>query len=297
MEALANSLPVLLKLAIAALVFALGTGATTEDALYLWRRPGLLLRSLFAMDVVVPVAAVLLLFTLRPERVAALAILAMAVSPGAPIAPQKQLKLGGRLPYVNSLIIAVTVVSILSIPLTLTILHRVLAAEAESLVLPRDVAWIAFTSLLLPLGLGMAVRHFFPRLADRVAKPLSTAVNVFIALVFLLIIIKAFPAIVGLGAGALGAIALITLVSIAGGHLLGGPVPEDRTALAIASSVRHPGLALMIAKVELPGERIVTVILAYILIGTLAAIPYTAWRKRLRKPREEELQATASKAP
>ena len=294
MEALANSLPLLLNLAVSALVFVVGSSATGSDVRFLWRQPGLLVRSLIAMDVVVPVAAVILLFTIRPERAAALAILAMSVATGAPLAPQKQLKLGGRLPYVYSLMIATTVFSILTIPLTLTILHRVLAAETESLVLPRHVARIVFTSLLLPLGLGMAVRRFLPRLADRVAKPLATIVNVFLGLVFLLIVIKAFPAIVGLGARALGTIALLTVVSIAGGHLLGGPVPEDRTALAIACSLRHPGLALMIAKVELPGERIVSVVLAYIVIGAIAAIPYTAWRKRLLKPNEEELQAKAS---
>ena len=64
----------------------------------------------------------------------------------------------------------------------------------------------------------------------------------------------------GLGPRALGTMALLALVTLAGGHLLGGPVPEDRTALAVASSMRHPGLAMMIAKVELPDQQIAAVI-------------------------------------
>jgi BASS family bile acid:Na+ symporter len=275
MEALANSLPVLLKIVTSAIVFALGLNATGSDVRYLWQRPGLLLRSLLAMAVVVPVAAVLLLLAFRPERAATLAILAMAVAPGAPLAPQKEIKLGGRLPYVYSLLIAVTGLSVLTIPLTLTILHRLIAADTESLVLPRDVAKIVFTSLLLPLAFGMATRRWIPGVADRIAKPLAKAANILLGLLFMLIILKAFPSITALGATTLGTITLLTMVTIAGGHLLGGPEPEDRTALAMASSLRHPGLAMMIAKVEMPGERIVVAMLAYILIGTLVAVPYT----------------------
>ena len=44
MAALANSLPVLLKIVVSAIVFALGLNATASDVRYLWRRPGLLVR-------------------------------------------------------------------------------------------------------------------------------------------------------------------------------------------------------------------------------------------------------------
>ena len=108
MEALARSLPLLLTIALAALVFALGLNARASDVASLWRQPGLLLRSLIAMDVVVPVAAVLLLLALGLDRPVALGILAMAVSPGAPLTPQKGMKLSGRLPYIYSLLVTVT---------------------------------------------------------------------------------------------------------------------------------------------------------------------------------------------
>jgi BASS family bile acid:Na+ symporter len=285
MEALANSLPILVKIAISALVVALGLNASPSDVAFLWRQPRLLLRSLFAMDVVVPVAAVLLLLAIRPGREAALGILAMAISPGAPISPQKELKLGGRLPYVYSLAVAMTVFSVITIPLTMTVLHRLFAPEIESMVLPRDVAKIVTVSLLLPLGVGMAVRRFMPSVANRLAQPLATAVNAFLGLIFLLILIKAFHLIVDLGARALLAMALLTMITIAAGHLLGGPVAEDRTALAVASSLRHPGLAMMIGKVDLPQQNLTAAILAYVVIGSLAAIPYTVWRKRAAAPR------------
>jgi len=227
---------------------------------------------------------VLLLLAFGLERPVAVGILAMAVSPGAPLTPQKGMKLSGRLPFVYSLLVTVTLLSILTIPLTLSILHGLFAAETESLVMPRDVAKLALIKLLLPLGLGIAVRHWLPTLADRVAPPITSATNAFIGLVALLIIVKSSTAMIGLGPKVLGTMALLTLVTLAGGHLLGGPCPEDRSALAVASSLRHPGLAMMIAKVELPDQKITAVILAYIVVGAIAAIPYTAWRKRAARP-------------
>ena len=47
-----------LQLSIVCIVFSLGLMSTMEDLLFLWRRPGLLLRSLVAMLVVMPVVAV-----------------------------------------------------------------------------------------------------------------------------------------------------------------------------------------------------------------------------------------------
>ena len=117
----------------------------------------------------------------------------------------------------------------------------------------------------------------------------------FIGLVVLLIVVKAFPAMMGHrsqsprrdGAADAGHARQRALCS-------GVPIPADRTALAVASSLRHPGLAMMIAKVELPDQKVTAVILAYILIGAIAAIPYTAWRKRAARPQGGRLHVETS---
>ena len=43
------------------------------------------------------------------------------------------------------------------------------------------------------------------------------------------------------------AIATVTALALAAGHLLGGPDPATRTAVAISSAIRNPGLALLVA--------------------------------------------------
>jgi BASS family bile acid:Na+ symporter len=92
-----------LQTSILLLVFALGLRATIQDATYLLRQPSLLLKSLVAMNVIVPLVAAILaaVFPLHPA--VKITLLLMAVSPVPPILPGKQLKLGGRTSYVYGL--------------------------------------------------------------------------------------------------------------------------------------------------------------------------------------------------
>jgi len=281
-EFLAHHLPQVLNAAIATLVFALGLNAVPADAAFLWHRPGLLLRSLIAIDVVVPLAAVVLVLAMRPGVTTAIGVLAMAISPGAPFAPAKELKLGGRLPYVYSLLMTVALLAVVTIPLSLQALGWFFASDRELWVAPRHIAQIAVLMLVLPLLAGMLVRKLSPGLAGRLARPLSLAANILVLLIVVPLLIKAFPVVLALDGLVFGLIALLTLVTLAGGHLLGGPLAEDRTALAVASSVRHPGLAMLICKAQFPDEPAVAVVLAYVLVAIVASIPYTIWRKRHR---------------
>ncbi|MGH7358585.1 MAG: hypothetical protein ACREJR_07215, partial [Candidatus Rokuibacteriota bacterium] len=65
-------------------------------------------------------------------------------------------------------------------------------------------------------------------------------------------------------------------------HWLGGPDPDDRTALAIASSIRHPGVALTIARLNFPEEPLApAAVLLFLLVSVIATLPYGAWRRHV----------------
>jgi BASS family bile acid:Na+ symporter len=50
--------------------------------------------------------------------------------------------------------------------------------------------------------------------------------------------------------------AAVVLIALAGGHLLGGPELRDRATLAIASSVRHPGIAMLLANANFENKAV-----------------------------------------
>ena len=85
-----------------------------------------------------------------------------------------------------------------------------------------------------------------------------------------------------IGHGVLVVLALFTLVGVAIGHFLGGPNPDDRTVLALATGIRHPGLAMAIASVNFPDQKVavLAVVVCHVIVGLILSIPYLIWRKR-----------------
>ncbi len=84
-----------------------------------------------------------------------------------------------------------------------------------------------------------------------------------------------------IGSGAALSIAMVVVIAIAAGHWLGGPDPDERSTLALASAMRHPGIAMAIASLNVPEEpRVPAAIILYLLIAAIATSVYGAWWKR-----------------
>src|SRR5215468_9327170 len=109
---LTQLLPIVLQLSIGLMVFCVALETDPGDVMYLLRRPSLMLRSLLAMNVVMPILAVLIavLFKLRPELKVALILL--AVSPVPPVLPNKQAKAGGNVSYGIGLMLLAAILSL-----------------------------------------------------------------------------------------------------------------------------------------------------------------------------------------
>jgi bile acid:Na+ symporter, BASS family len=279
MEAVKAILPIVISGSLMLLVLALGLSASVADATSLFRRPRQLLRAVVAIEVVVPLVAVLLVVALPLPRLAKLGILLMAVSPVPPLVPGKQLKLGGSRTYVCGLYVAVSLLAIVLVPAVLAFLSAIFPGDAW--IPPAAIARTVLVSVLLPLAAGMAIRLWKPGIAERAAPMVSKLANVLLAVGFVPILIAVWPAMARLlGNGTALAIAAVVAAGLLAGHLLGGPDPDDRTTLAIAASTRHPGIALLIARTDLPGEPVAPAVLLFLLVGILAATPYQMWSKK-----------------
>ena len=87
-----------------------------------------------------------------------------------------------------------------------------------------------------------------------------------------------------IGNGTLAAIGAFTAVELTVGHLLEGPDPDYRTALALATASRHPGVALLIGTGNFPEQKLVApAMVLYVIVGAVASVPYTQWPRRLFK--------------
>jgi bile acid:Na+ symporter, BASS family len=269
-----------MKLSVLLLVFALGLQATASQAGYLFRQPARLLRAFIAMAVVVPFVAAGTALLLDLPRPIELAMIAMSISPVPPILPRKQLKQGARADYVYGLLIAAALLSIVAVPFAVWMLGLVFHREAHFG--PLEVAKVVGLTVVAPVALGILVRRQLPAQAERAAPLLMRGGTVLMMAALLPVLVKVWPAIWSLlSYGTLQAVVVVILAAIATGHLLGGPNREDRVALAIASAMRHPGVALAILKENAPNDKVLPAVLLYVLVATVLTGVYSAVRKRM----------------
>jgi bile acid:Na+ symporter, BASS family len=166
---------ILIKVAVAGIILAIGMGSTLKDVTYLWRRPGLLLRSVLAMYVLVPLAALALVKVLTLTPAVEIGLLVLAVSAGAPMLPRRLVNIGDGA-YIFSLVVTSSLLAILLVPVWLA----VLGAQFDDPVSlrPDRVALVLARPFLLPLAFGLLIRRLFPATVERVRDPLLVIAEV-----------------------------------------------------------------------------------------------------------------------
>ena len=266
-----------LQLSIVCIVFSLGLMSTMADLLFLWRRPGLLLRSLVAMLVVMPVVAVVLTEWLHVRNTSEIALIAMAISPMPPLLPRREVKAGGLQPYAISLLATLALLAIVTIPLSVELLavyyHRPLAAPAAA------IAKLAFISVLVPLVAGIAVRAWSP-VGVRLARPASQLGTLLLVAGSVLLLFGTWRNIWGvIGDGTVLMVGAFVVFGLVVGRVLGGPDPRQATVLGLSTACRHPAITLSIASANFPNERFGATVLLYLLVGLVVLAPYVRWSR------------------
>lgn len=273
---------ILFGLAASALLnlFSIGLKASLQDATYLFRRPGELLRAFLSMYVLMPVFVLALIFLFDFNPAVRIALVALSVSPIPPPIPSKMVKSGGTESYVLGLHVAIGSLAIIFVPLAIEIIERVRNVELH--ITGGPLVKVVFISVLIPIAAGIGLHKLAPSFSERVAKPLTMISGIGLLMCIVVVWIASAPAMWSLiGNGTVLALAAFVGVGLATGHFLGGPVAENRTSLAISTASRHPGVALLLAGANFPAEKLVTTaVLLYLIVNAVVSIPYLLWTKR-----------------
>jgi BASS family bile acid:Na+ symporter len=269
------ALLVVLKITVTIIIFGIGLDSTPHDAVRLFRHPALLLRSVLAMYVLVPMAAVGLVILLPLPPGAEAALLVLAVSAGAPLLPRKLLGIGDGA-YTFSLVVVSAVLAVILVPLWLEMLGPLFPRLPR--LAPEKTALVLGESFFLPLLAGMAVRRVFPEVAARTGGRVVGLAGLAMTLAAIALLAVNLHVVLEVKWQGIAALALLILMALVIGHLAGGPEEENRSALAVACATRHIGVAVFVAT-SLPGGRTAAVISIYIAVSVAITLPYTRWRR------------------
>jgi bile acid:Na+ symporter, BASS family len=268
-----------LQASIVLTVLGLGLTATQQDATYLLRRPLLLARAILSMNVAMPIIAALIATTFDLPLEVKVALVALAMSPVPPIIQKKQISAGGRREYVVGLLVAMSVFAMVLVPLTVMILDEVFGVSAR--ITPASVAKIMLLTVLAPLLAGLLIRHWMPA-AEKASGTIITIAGILLIIATVLLLYGLWPITrTYIGNGVVAMLAALATIGLAVGHILGGPRPGDRTALAMSTASRHPAVALAVATsgtVSEPKPEL-AIILLYLVVATIISLPYQKWRR------------------
>ena len=268
------------------IMFALGVGLKGDAIDQLRRRPALVLRVLIGSCVLVPLVALLLLklpLSLALSPPARFGIALMAVCPSAPLTLRKAGKVGGDRELAAVLQACAAVAAIVSIPLIADVFQFSFGVTGWDIG-PKEVALQVGKAQVLPLLAGVALRRWQPSLAQRLSGPLDKLANGLLLLLILLVMVKSLPLLVPFAAAnllALGFMAVMVLAALAIGYGLAGPDPRESTTIAMVTSMRNPGLALLFASTYGAGMAgLKLAVLSYLLVTVLLSIPFLRWQRQ-----------------
>ena len=269
-----------LKASIMCMVFAVGLSAQPRQALFLFVHPGRLLRMLAAMHLIMPLLVIAAIGALPLAEPVEIALLALAVSPVPPLLTLKAVRAGGSSEYIVGLLVSNCLLAVLIVPLSLGAGELLLGRPSQ--IPPLEIVMRMIVTVLLPVLAGSAVHVLAPRLARAAARPVTIASVVLLVVTALPVLIQSWATIVQMtGNGMLLAFATFVATGLLVGHLLGGPEPENRVVLGLATASRHPGIAVALAQSAFPGQKLVApAVLAYLLVGALVSAIYLRWTRQ-----------------
>ena len=269
-----------INFSMALMVFGIALTAGSHGARLAFKNPALMARSLVAMYAVMPLIAVAIALNFELNRPLLIALMLLALAPVPPILPTKQIKLGGSEAYVLGLLVVSAVAAIVVVPAGVALIGKVFGQDLD--VPFATTTRVVAVSVLVPVVAGLLLARLLPALAARLARPASIASTVLLSVLLVPVLFKSWSTIVAqTGNFTIVAILLFVAVGLVAGHLLGGPDPHERSALALATATRHPGVAIAVVHSILPDEAgVAPAVLLYLIVSVLASIPYVKWRMR-----------------
>ena len=280
-EVLNQIIDILLKTYIICVMFSMGLTLTTEQIASQIKRTGLMLKALLANIIIVPLAAAILLQLSSQPNPVVVAIVLVACAPG--YAPMLTAWSKGDLAFTAVLMFVLAVVSVVTLPLTASLL---LASLGGNISLdPMSVIGTLVTLQLIPLLLGMLVNGWRAELAARLVPIFSTIARIAVVLSLGTILILGFDQITSSIWSALLLMLGLALVALFSGYLLGGPGGDTKRTLALNTVVRNLGLALLVASSQFPGLGAEMVVIAFAFVMyAVAAVATYSWYKEFLKP-------------
>jgi bile acid:Na+ symporter, BASS family len=247
---------------------AMGLGLTVAQIVAPLRNARLLVVSLLANFVLMPLGAVALAAVLRLDQSLGVGLLLLGCAAGAPFLPKLAQLAEGDLGFAVGLMVLLMVVTVGYLPLVLPLLLPGVSVD------PAQIARSLFLLMLLPLAGALAMRAYFAIAAARVKPVLDRLSSLSLILVVVLITVANVNNVVAVfGTRGILAGLLFIAVGFALGWFLGGPDMGTRRVLALGTAQRNIAAGLVVGSQSFSDPKVVVMVVVVAIVGLLLLLP------------------------
>jgi BASS family bile acid:Na+ symporter len=290
MQALFTLMKVLAWTATIAVMFGSALRLGPESLRKVQQRPVLFLRTLGAVAVAVPVLTILVVLALDVRGLAATTLLLMAICPGMPLLIASTHSVEGDAGTAFAALLLTATIEPALVPAWTHLLRFVHPGDLA--IAPRHVVAVLVPTVFIPVAAGFAFRALAPRAAPTLARVVGVVAAVGIVMDLAVVLIQGAPLLPRVPFRAFVAAALVTITDAALGYWAGWPEAEDQRAIAMATALGNPALAIAVMSESFPDAKAGALVAVYLLVRTIALLPFETWLRRLR--RQRRLDRTAA---
>lgn len=254
------------------------------------RNGRLVVLALVANFVLTPLLAMALARVLALDEPVGVGLLLCGVAAGAPFLLKLADLAKGNMPFAVGLMVVLMVLTVGYMPVVLPMLLPGVSVDAAK------IARSLVVLMLIPLGVGLAVRARYARAAARVAPVVGSISGWAMILVVTLTTAGHFRSVVNvIGTYAILAAVLFTVLCLGIGWVLGGAAADIKGVLALGTAQRNTAAALVVAGQNFSDPKVVVMITVVMIVAFALLVPLSRLLARRQPAARVGVQAVASR--
>ena len=249
-------------------MLAMGAGLTVPQIAEPLRNVRLVVLTLLANFVVMPLGALALAKMLGLDEPFGIGLLLLGCAAGAPFLPKLAELAKGNLAFAVGAMVLLMVGTIGYLPIVLPLLLPGVTVN------PWQIARSLLLLMLLPLVIGLALKAYYGDLAVRVKPGLDWLSNISLILLVCLITAANIDKVLQVFGtrGILAGILFIAL-GLGTGWLLGGRDTGTKSVMALGTGQRNIAAALVVASQSFSDPKVVVMVIVVAIVGLIVLMP------------------------
>ena len=277
---------ILVTITIIEMMMLIGLQVTFNELLHTARNWRLVVRAAVANYLLVPGVAIVLLVLFDAPAMVAAGFLVLAVCPGAPFGPPFAGIARANVPAAVGLMAILAGSSAIISPILLYVLLPLVFGDDVLRIDLFGMLTVLLGAQLLPLLLGLLVKHRISQFADRVVGRFELVSKILGLCVAGLILGTQFHMLMEIRLRGFVGMLMLLAASLIIGWLAGGSGSDQRRTMALTTALRNIGVGLVIVTGNFAGTPAVSAAMAYGIVEVLGSLLLAlCWGRFDMKPR------------